>query len=170
VSKYRNFEEVTMSQEDAVARERIRSLGTRDWFLQQLVRLANDSGDTSGLAVTLCVKGIVVCGFLVSGRAYFREFARGIATALTHADESTRRSLREYCDAFGELYAPPDEEPEPAAGANEVMRTLPEFIHLRAARVFGGTMVSPPTSQEGVWWRGRIAEIDGFMLGTALGV
>jgi hypothetical protein len=30
-------------------------------------------------------------------------------------------------------------------------------------------MVPPPTSQEGVFWRGRIAEIDGFMLGTALG-
>jgi hypothetical protein len=159
-----------MSHEDADARERIRSLGTRDWFLQQLVRLANDSGEVSGLGVTLCVKGLVVSGFLASGRAYFKEFARGIATSLTNADESTRRSLREYCAAFGELYAPPTETPDPgvAAGAEEVMRTFPEFIHLRAARVFGGTTVSPPTSQEGVWWRGRIAEIDGFMLGTPL--
>jgi hypothetical protein len=155
-----------MTEPEIVARERLRSLGTRDWFLQQLVRLTNERPEHAGFPVTLCVKGILVSGVLASGRAYFAEFAQAIAGSLTNVEETVRQNLREYFAAFGELYSRHGDKPGHDGDTEEILSTLPEFIHLREARIFDGIRLTPPGTQPGVWWRGRIAEIDGFVLGV----
>jgi hypothetical protein len=149
-----------VSEDHAIARERIRSLGTRDWFLQQLVRLANESPANAGVPLTLCVKGMLVSGVLASGRAYFTECAQTVAARATHSRESDRRHLRDYIAAFGALYVTEADDAGPDSD-EDAAKTLPEFIHLRGARI-GGADTTAPTD----WWRGRIAEVDGFFLGT----
>lgn len=157
-----------MTEHEALARERIRSLGSRDWFLQQLVRLTNESSVSTGFPVTLCVKGLIVSGVLASGREYFAELAETVAATVANVDEATRKDLHEYFAAFGELYPRHGDNADEGGGSEpeNVLKTLPEFIHLRDVRIFDGTRSMRPATQNGIWWRGRIAEIDGFVLGT----
>jgi len=43
----------------------------RDWFLQTLVNMANNSSSTGLVGITLLTHGFLVSGDLVSGREYF---------------------------------------------------------------------------------------------------
>ena len=149
----------------------------RDWFLQQLVTMANESGG-GAFGVTLCVKGITISGVIASGRDYFAGFAQNVTAAIErddpHTDAPTRQKIQDYFTRFGEIYPTSrhDSDDKPIDDANadaadqddDDAKPLPEFVHLRNARIFNGQTFIP--TNYGVWWRGRIAEVDGWFLGT----
>lgn len=124
-----------------------------DWFLQSLVQMANDAN--LQVAITLQVSGMLVSGYLVSGKQYFEGFAAEFAGAFaTHPElaESIRTSFRSY----GDIYGRQEEEAETPP---------PQFVHLSDARFFN-TAGNPIPGNRGVWWRGRLCEVGGFSLGV----
>jgi hypothetical protein len=127
-----------------------------DWFIQALVDIANVAPLSFG--VTLQVSGLLVSGYLVSGKAYFEtvgeQIVRGFSQNAALADR-----MRKMFATFESAY-PND--------PGQADRPVPQFVHLQNAR-FYGTDGTPVPSNEGVWWRGRISEISGVVVGI-LGV
>jgi hypothetical protein len=122
-----------------------------DWFLQLLVNMANGG---LHLGLTLQVSGFLVSGELVGGRDYFdgmgEEFANGI------------HGLEDPGDIRGSFAALRDQYyPEKA---DTTKKPGPMFIHLKNARFFN-TAGNPIPGNRGVWWRGRLSEVSGFILG-----
>ena len=123
-----------------------------DWFIQSLVNVSNISA--LGFGVTLQVSGLLVSGYLVSGKTYFEavgeQVISGIAENAALADQ-----LRKLFATFESAYPNDPGQPE---------RPVPQFIHLKNAR-FYSTDGSPVPTNEGVWWRGRISQISGIVIG-----
>jgi hypothetical protein len=148
-----------------------------DWFLQRLVDLTNDHFALD-FPVTLHVKGLTITGVLVSGRTYFERWANELSGSLNFENgedpeiEKARQTIRENFSRFGEIYPTAEEaalaadefEADPEGYAKKVRRNPPMFIHLRDARFFIGDR--PVPNNRPVLWRGRLSEVDGFMLGT----
>ena len=147
---------------DERSRRALTERGSRDWFLQELVRLANDHPGGVSLPVTLCVNGLLVSGVLISGQAYFEGFADTLATAVTNASDDARWKIREMFAHYGSFYKKTRDGDAPQVAPEN--RDAPEFIHLVNAQFFVGSSLIP-TDQK-IWWRGRIAEVDGFILGV----
>lgn len=124
-----------------------------DFVLQALVDLANVSSISIG--VSLNVDGFIVSGSLASGRAYFDGVASEMAAAITDSPEASE-SMRKYFSTFGDIY---DAIPEGEE------RKLPIYIHLKDAKFFHNAG-KPVPGNRGVWWRGRISRVSGFILGT----
>ncbi len=123
-----------------------------DWFLQSLVNMANEGN--IGIGITLQVSGLLVSGTLVGGRKYFDGFAEDFASAFLN-DPDTAESVRTSFSKYGGIYDKKEGEEIPP----------PQYIHLENARFFS-TTGSPTPGNRGVWWRGRISEVGGFMLGS----
>ena len=142
--------------EDTSERQSI-SIPEFDDYLEFLVDTANSLPGMPMLPITLLVKGLVVTGFLASGRDYFNSVSAQIADVFAVKDERRERMITVF-GGRAEFYKENLQSPEPEASE-------PLFIHLAKARVFNGT-VAMPTNEAGVWWRGRLSEVDGFFLGT----
>jgi hypothetical protein len=127
-----------------------------DWFIQSLVNVANVAPLSFG--VTLQVSGLLVSGYLVSGKAYFEATGQQIISGLAKNPE-LQEQMRKMYATFESAY-PND----PA----QTDRPVPQFVHLQNAR-FYSTNGTPVPSNAGVWWRGRISEISGIVVGI-LGV
>lgn len=126
-----------------------------DWFLQYLVALVNGGGTRHGL--TLAIEGSIVSGIMVSHREYFEEFARKYVEGLTAANpDEDWRDVGEIYASFGK---------DDSDDADDKIQPLPQYIHLRDARIFapGG---NPIPGNEGVLWRSRIAAVSGFTMGS----
>ncbi len=128
-----------------------------DWFLAELVRRANEGG--LSIEVTLCVGGTLVSGWLIGGRDYFEGLAENVAAAAMDSETAgrARAFLRSpaamyHLDADGRREVAAD--PEPLA-----------YIHLEDARFFTAAGL-PVSASQGVYWRGRLSAIDGFVLGA----
>jgi len=119
-----------------------------DWFLQFLVNLAN-SGATFG--ITLNVGGFLISGYLIGGQAYFKDF--GEEFSVFFQDEEATKDIKNIIVKNGELYTSEDDVPPPS------------YIHLQDAHFFN-TNGNPVPNNRGVWWRGRLSEVDGFSLGV----
>lgn len=128
------------------------TIPTEDWLLQDLVRIANESGDFE-LPITLVVGGGIVTGKLIDLKQYFREFGRLWNRSGT--DEGAQ--LEEYFRKFGE---------DPAPRAEDAPPVLYNFIHLKDAH-FGGGLGLMPTNM-GFLWRGRLSQVSGFSLGAMM--
>jgi len=128
-----------------------------DWFLQLLVQITN--GIEAHLPLTLNVGGLLISGELVSGHVYFNGFADELKNAMKGVSESAAGAVDDF-RKLGEIYKLELSEPE-----KEIKRPSPLFIHLRNTRMFhpGG---QPIPSNRGVWWRGRLESVDGFILGS----
>lgn len=125
-------------------------LAPNDWFLEQLVEIANVG---FGFGVTLQVGGLLVSGTLASGAAYFDGVAADTLPALDgDAAETFKKMFASFRDMVSE---------DAPKGSPKTFR----FIHLRDAK-FYNTNGSPIPANRGVWWRGRISEVGGFILGT----
>ncbi len=122
-----------------------------DWFLQSLVRIANSSD--SGFGITLQVSGMLVSGYLVSGRQYFEGFAADFSGLFD--DTGAAGAIRDTLSAYGKIY-------DPQADGEDIVP--PQFIHLQDARFFS-TAGHPVPGDGGVWWRGRLSGVGGFSLG-----
>jgi hypothetical protein len=127
-----------------------------DWFIQSLVNIANVAPLSFG--VTLQVSGLLVSGYLVSGKAYFEAMGQQIIGGLA-GNPDLADQMRKMFGTFESAY-PND----PA----QTDRPVPQFVHLQNAR-FYSTNGTPVPSDAGVWWRGRISEISGIVVGI-LGV
>jgi hypothetical protein len=121
-----------------------------DWFLQILVNMAN-GGLRVGLTVQ--VSGFLVSGELCGGRDYFDGMAEEFVGGIQGIDdpESIRNSFARLRDEYYPQ-VPVDKKADPS------------FIHLKNARFFN-TAGNPIPGNGGVWWRGRISEVGGFILG-----
>jgi hypothetical protein len=123
-----------------------------DWFIQSLVNIANVAPLSFG--VTLQVSGLLVSGYLVSGKAYFEAIGQQIVSGFEQ-NAALADQMRKMFETFESAY------PSDPAQAD---RPVPQFIHLQNAR-FYSTDGKPVPTDTGVWWRGRISEISGIVIG-----
>jgi len=127
-----------------------------DWFIQSLVNVANVAPLSFG--VTLQVSGLLVSGYLVSGKAFFEATGQQIVSGLVQ-NAALADQMRKMFATFESAY-PND--------PTRTDRPVPQFVHLQNAR-FYSTDGTPVPSNAGVWWRGRISQISGIVIGI-LGV
>jgi hypothetical protein len=154
--------------DDKVKEDKVPAAPDADWFLQALVRFANEK--FLNYAVTLHVGGLTVTGTIVSGREYFEHWSKAATDTITwrnnpHGCESAddaRAAIRDMFMSFGDkVYPERDGDEETAV---DIFKDGPQYVHLKDARFFlGGAFV--PNNQP-VLWRGRITEVDGWFLGT----
>lgn len=138
---------------------------SQDWFLEMLVDIVTRDGISFG--ITLNVGGVLVSGELVSYRKYFEGFAEDFKGGLIRAGftpdnaEIAVKAFREVPDFLTSIAN--TNEQGGARGTPPSPR--PGFIHLRNARFFHPGEVPVPANK-GVWWRGRLNAVDGFILGS----
>lgn len=123
-----------------------------DWFLQGFVDMVNGKDFTIGL--TLNVGGFLVSGQVVSGHKYFEGFAEEFSNIFE--DKEVAETVKESYSKYGEIYTKEQDTKE--------NRPMPQYIHLQNAK-FYNTNGKPIPNNRGVWWRGRLSEVSGFMLG-----
>ena len=121
-----------------------------DWFLEILVKLAHEG---ISFGVTLQVGGLLVSGTLASGGDYFDGVAAETSASLSPDAAGSLKELFANC--------------RDVATHQPSERTPPtyRFVHLRDAK-FYNTNGSPIPANRGVWWRGRLCEVGGFVVGT----
>jgi len=122
-----------------------------DWFLQELVSIVN--GEDFRIPITLNVGGFLISGSMVSGHKYFEGFSKDFVGAL--GDDEAADDIRQSFAKRGDIYTKED--------AEDVQHS-PSYIHIENAKFFN-TVGGPIPSNKGVWWRGRIREVQGFALG-----
>jgi hypothetical protein len=128
-----------------------------DWFLQALVDMAN--GSDTEFPVTLNVGGMLVSGTLVGGHKYFEGFAKDFFSGWSESTRESAGTLEKWFAELGEIYT----ADKKADGGNPLASI--RFIHLKNARFFQPGVAPIPTNR-GVWWRGRLEAVEGFVLGT----
>jgi hypothetical protein len=136
------FPPLTQTQEDKKNFYRI------DPVLSVLTSTFAENGVEIG--ITINVKGTLVSGQLISKDQYFKCITQELSS-VENGD-----LLAKNFSLINELINERESELE--------KKPLPEFIHLKNARFFSGGNLVP--SNQGVYWRGRLTEIDGFNLGT----
>lgn len=132
----------------------VEDINSNDWVLEELIKVYVPMGVTIG--VTICVKGVVITGELVGGKAYFEGV--GLDVLGGSGDETLTKAVAEIFSSKAVIYERPD-DPE------DDWQPLPVgYIHLRNARY-----VKPgqkPWPDQGFWWRGKLSSVDGFMVGN----
>ena len=129
----------------------------KDWFLECLVTTVNNTGLEIG--ITLQMDGFLVSGFLVNGGKYFEGFSSEFVTetAAHFGAGEALESIQSAFSTYANMYAPKEGDEAAVDTAN--------YIHLQDARFFN-TSGAPIPNNRGMWWRGRISEVNGFILGT----
>jgi hypothetical protein len=122
-----------------------------DWYLQSLVSTVN--GRNGEFPITLYVRGLVLSGHMVSGHKYFAGL-RGQLTEFFGGDSEDVKETVAFLTEPGDSFL--DESNQ--------FQEFPQYIHLRAAKIFTPGQ-KPIPSGEGAWWRGRLADVDGFHFG-----
>ena len=124
----------------------------KDWFLQFLVNMANKSHFE--LQVSLNVGGFVISGTLAGVKQYFADFGTDFASSF-YAGKSSEEIRTTFQKIGDECACVSKSEPSDS----------PSYIHLKDARFFDaqGNSIG---GHKGVWWRGRISEVQGFVPGT----
>ena len=127
-----------------------------DWFLQSLVNLTNAGDGTVEIGMILLVDGFLVSGMMVGGARYFEGFAKDFASGFT--DQAVAETIRTSFSEYGEIYKTDAADPLSPPPS-------PSYVHMRDARFFN-TAGNPVPGNRGVWWRGRLSEVSGFVVGT----
>lgn len=120
-----------------------------DWFLQNFVDSVNQFENE--FPVTLQVSGMLVTGTLIASAIYFEEFSKSFAVG-SENEERDRAPILSVAKKTREMLAVPN-------------APLPQFIHLRGAKLYNAAGNAIPGSDEGVLWRGRLTEVHGFFWG-----
>lgn len=126
-----------------------------DPFLETVVKLINELNDLS-FGFTVNVGGVLVSGLLVSQKTYFE----GLAGEITRTSQGTNLQLS---DAVSKMWSMYGEKVDQIRAENPKLR--PRHIHLKDARFFHPNGNPIPTDK-GVWWRGKLSAIDGFIMGS----
>lgn len=127
-----------------------------DHFLRFLVTVMDNTDLEVG--VTLNVGSVLVSGLLVG----YDKYVEGVVSQLRKAggDKEANMFVEEIFRRYAEVYNSDVEGDDPTPQPD--MDTI--YIHLAEARFFAPG--SAPLPVEGVWWRGRLSEVQGFTLGT----
>lgn len=126
-------------------------LKKNDDFLNLLVKTAEN--DVS-IDVTLNVNGLVVSGKLISQKRYYEEVARSIRNPFSNNVKEDFSGILDSLSMLGDL---PNGSSTEEDGSTDY-----EFVHLSDAHCYVGDTSIPTGSAP---WRGKMTEIDGFMLG-----
>ncbi len=124
----------------------------KDWFLQFLVNMANKN--RFELGITLNVGGILISGTLAGVKQYFADFGSDFAASFDagKGSEEVKATFKKIGD-------------ECVCVSNAEPAESPSYIHLKDAR-FLDAQGNSIQGNRGVWWRGRLSEVQGFVLGT----
>ncbi len=123
----------------------------KDWFLQFLVNLANRN--QFELGITLNIGGFLIAGKLVGVKKYFAEFGEDFAASFDAG--KSPEEIRTFFKKIGD---------ECACVSHREQSESPSYIHLKDARIING-QGDPLNGDGGVWWRGRLSEVQGFFPG-----
>lgn len=134
-----------------------------DWVLAGWVNLANRTGQS--FPVTLVVGGSLVVGTIIGGKEYFELLGDQLGEAVG-LDDDAENIFRLEVDHYEELYRAEGESDEEEDDEDEKDPPRTAFIHLKDARILHGSQQIPERF-EGMLWRGRLASVDGFMVGEA---
>ena len=137
-------EEMRKWLEDPVAYERLWSGRRVDWFLQQLVSMANGEPSLE-IGVTLTTPAGLISGTIISARKYFKEFGELFAAGTGGSSE------------LANMFAAQGEQPADGEVAFQ-------FLHLKNAVQLSAAGTVP--THEGTLWRGKIADVAGFSIGA----
>jgi len=128
----------------------------RDWFLQDLIRIANSGLEIS---ITIVAEGAIVSGILISGKNYFHEIGAEIGKVKTSPGISDLlQTIGGQWAANGARYVKPEDASDDWAPPE------PGYIHLRDARIYAPGQGGIP-SNRGVLWRGKLNAVSGFSIG-----
>ena len=148
-----------MTQEDQILPSKEESLVSpdSDFFLMTLVELVNVA--SLEMSITLFVQGTIIIGKMIGEKTYFE----GVSNQLKGAGFVPNEAIDTFIANCQVSEKQPDnstEKPEISPEKNEPINK--EFIHLKDARVYPSN--SPISTDKGVFWRGRLSRIDGFVL------
>ncbi len=123
--------------------------------------MANDGLPTN---ITLQVSGFLVSGTLVGGHEYFDNFASEFARPFGEGGERIKQAVSRNS---------PYEKVENPLGGYSGSKDYPGrqsagYIHLKDAKFFDTARLPIPHNR-GVWWRGRLSEVAGFVLSNLTG-
>lgn len=121
-----------------------------DILLTRLVEMANDS---IGISVTLSVGGRLITGTMASIQQYFDCLIEDLGAV---EPEEIRQALQKWFDNE----RPAREKTVLADGL------LPRYIHLINARYVSESGWIPAIGSKPLTWRGKIACVDGFTIGS----
>jgi hypothetical protein len=122
-----------------------------DPMLEMLVSFAEKQD--LGVGVTLTVRGLLISGNITSYQSYLEGIAQAFESTSDNLGQIIATAYRSASQGYQEALMKEGLEGLPH----------PQYIHLSNARfIFGNTIV--PT-EIGVYWRGRLDEVDGFSLG-----
>ncbi len=131
----------------------LKEYGEQDIALQSWVRLVEQQG--LELEVMLQMHGLLVFGNMVSTQTYAQFYIDLHENMYRQQEPETADFLHEYYTA---LIPPPD---QPEIGP-EGLPTMFRYIHLRDVTIMSaGHKVKVP------YWRGKMSQIDGFVIGAS---
>jgi len=116
--------------------------GVLELVVDLINRIEEQSDGRVSEGITLCVKGMLISGIIISRKEFLRSHP-----VVDEIGESIDRLQNE-----GKIPKPSENDPIC-------------FIHLKNARVFAPGAPPIPTDKNGTYWRGRLDSIDGFFLG-----
>jgi hypothetical protein len=132
-------------------------LSNEDFFLQNLVSLVNGSKDMR-IGLTLTVGGTLISGVIIGGMEYFDKFSSQFITGYKlDTDDKSQELMNKYFDSYKKIYTSPLTDDEEKQG--------PAYIHLDNVRIYQEQNKPIPTN-DGMLWRGKISDVQGFTLGV----
>jgi hypothetical protein len=133
----------------------LKEYGEQDFALQAWVRLVEQQG--LEIEVMFQMHGLLVFGVMVSTKTYAQFYIDLHEAMYRQQEPETADFLREYYSA---LVPPPDQPEIGPEGLPVVFR----HVHLRDVTIMSaGHKVKVP------YWRGRITEIEAFVIGASAG-
>ena len=128
----------------------------QDWFLEQLIDFASRGVE---LDVVLTIGGSHLAGTLVGGRKYFEVMASKVRAAKAPQGSEAPEALGVVLDQHAANYPTFESANELTFGEQRY-----GYIHLLKARWYSVNGQRFPT--DGTEWRGRLAAVEGFTIGT----
>ena len=123
-----------------------------DRYLQYLVSIVN--GTDLQYTITLFVDGIIISGFLISMERYFAGIKEKLTRQLDMEEDKKQKVIRYLTDQDHIMVDVEAEKDNP----------FPQCIHMRDVTIMFAK--DNLVKSKGLWWRGRIAQVDGFTLGA----
>lgn len=124
----------------------------KDWFLSTLNTIVNSNDITIG--ITIITHGYVISGHLTGGKKYFDAIGSEFSSLLNNSGKVENSFL----DLASRIYNSDSEQVKNGPLSSD-------YIHIQDAKFYnsGGT---PLSSDDAVWWRGRISQVSGYSLGV----
>lgn len=113
--------------------------------------------------ITLFVHGVLIAGFLISGRYFSYKMAEAIPPLMEGLSEEDAEEMRDDYRARGDQKFPDlsdvDEEEED--------RPEPDYVHMVVTHLVSGGVRFTYRPEDRTIWRGKIADVNGYLLGAA---